>query len=90
MGRRNTRGPRAAEFSGADEYHRCVARGGGQGGFLRRVACQVLPSIRLGKGAQAPDAPIDKFRDWRENTNSIFCEDHSLLRDSKWKSGYLE
>src|SRR5580658_5985571 len=44
-----------------------------QGGFLRRVACQVLPLMRLGEGAQAPDAPADKFRDWRENTNSIFC-----------------
>jgi len=42
-------------------------------GFLRRVACQVLPLMRLGEGAQAPDAPIDKFRDWQENTNSIFC-----------------
>jgi hypothetical protein len=34
-----------------------------QGGFLRRVACQVLPLTRLG----------DKFRDWQEITNSIFC-----------------
>src|SRR5713226_10696073 len=47
--------------------------GGEYGGFLRRVACQVLPSSRLGEGAQAPDAPVDKFRDWQENTNSIFC-----------------
>jgi hypothetical protein len=30
-----------------------------QGGFLRRVACQVLPLIRLGEGAQALDAPVD-------------------------------
>ncbi|HET7208470.1 MAG TPA: hypothetical protein VFI95_17980, partial [Terriglobales bacterium] len=44
-----------------------------QGGFLRRVACQVLPLTRLGEGAQALDAPADKFRDWQENTNSIFC-----------------
>jgi hypothetical protein len=44
-----------------------------QGGFLRRVACQVLPLNRLGEGAQALDAPVDKFRDWQEITNSIFC-----------------
>jgi hypothetical protein len=37
------------------------------------VACQVLPLTRLGEGAQAPDAPVDKFRDWQEITNSIFC-----------------
>jgi hypothetical protein len=36
------------------------------------VACQVSPLTRLGEGAQASDAPIDKFRDWQENTNSIF------------------
>src|SRR6266852_8219897 len=47
--------------------------GGEYGGFLRRVACQSLPSSRLGEGAQAPDAPVDKFRDWQEHTNSIFC-----------------
>src|SRR5467141_4529901 len=62
------------EFSGGgDEQHRCVKRGGEQGGFLRRVACQVLPLSRLGEGAQALDAPVDKFRDWQEITNSIFC-----------------
>jgi hypothetical protein len=37
------------------------------------VACQVLPLKRLGEGAQALDAPADKFRDWQEITNSIFC-----------------
>jgi hypothetical protein len=37
------------------------------------VACQVLPVSRLGEGAQALDAPVDKFRDWQESTNSIFC-----------------
>jgi len=31
------------------------------------VACQVSPLTRLGEEAQASDAPIDKFRDWREN-----------------------
>jgi hypothetical protein len=36
------------------------------------VACQVSPLTRLGQGAQALDAPADKFRDWQENTNSIF------------------
>jgi len=51
-----------------------------QGGFLRRVACQVLPLSRLGHGAQALDAPVDKFRDWQENTNSIFCAGPSGLR----------
>jgi hypothetical protein len=53
------------------------------------VACQVSPLTRLGERAQALDAPVDKFRDWQENTNSIFCEDHSLVRDSKWKSGSI-
>ena len=37
------------------------------------MACQVLPLNRLGEGAQALDAPADKFRDWQEITNSIFC-----------------
>ena len=36
------------------------------------MACQVSPLIRLGERAQALDAPVDKFRDWQENTNSIF------------------
>jgi transposase IS116/IS110/IS902 family protein len=59
--------PWSAEFSGGgNELHRCVKRGGEQGGFLRRVACQVLPSSRLGEGAQALDALVDKFRDWQE------------------------
>ena len=64
----------AAEFSTSrdEQQHRCVGRGSEQGGFLRCVACQVSPLTRLGEGAQASDAPIDKFRDWRENTNSIF------------------
>src|SRR5260221_13904856 len=31
--------------------------------FGGRVACQVLPSSRLGEGAQALNAPADKFRD---------------------------
>jgi hypothetical protein len=38
---------------------------------LGREACQVSPLNRLGAGTQAPDAPVDKFRDWQENTNSI-------------------
>ncbi len=37
------------------------------------MACQVLPLSRLSERAQALDAPVDKFRDWQENTNSIFC-----------------
>jgi hypothetical protein len=65
---------------------RCVERGGGQGGFLQRVACQVLPLMRLGEGAQALDAPADKFRDWQENTNSIFWAARKSCA-SKWKSG---
>jgi len=40
--------------------------------FLGASACQVLPSSRLGQGAQALDAPVDKFRDWQEHTDSIF------------------
>src|SRR5260370_42052755 len=27
----------------------------------------------MGEGGQALDAPVDKFRDWQEITNSIFC-----------------
>jgi hypothetical protein len=41
------------------------------------------------KERKLADAPVDKFRDWQENTNSIFCEDHSLVGDSKWKSGSI-
>src|SRR5260370_10824886 len=52
---------------------RGVGSGDKQGGFFRRVACQVLPLTRLGEGAQALDAPADKFRDWQENTKSNFC-----------------
>ena len=66
------RGQRNFQVVG-DELHRRVERGDEQGGFLRRVACQVLPLTRLGEGAQALDAPVDKFRDWQEITNSIFC-----------------
>jgi hypothetical protein len=57
-----------------------------QGGFLRRVACQVLPLTRLGEGAQALDASIDWFRDWQENTNSTFWAARKGCA-SKWKSG---
>jgi len=35
-----------------------------------------LPGLAVkptGERAQALDAPVDKFRDWQENTNSIFC-----------------
>ena len=53
------------------------------------MACQVWPLNRLGEGAQTRDAPVDKFPDWQENTDSIFCEDHSLVRDSQWKSGSI-
>jgi len=31
-----------------------------------------LPLNRLGEGAQVSDAPVNKFRDWQENTKSIF------------------
>ena len=55
-------------------------RGSEQGGFLRRVACQVLPLIRLGEGAQAPDAPVDKFRDWQETQTQSSGRDHSRVR----------
>jgi hypothetical protein len=44
------------------------------------MACQVLPLRRLGEGAQALDAPVDKFRDWQENTNSIFWAAKQLRR----------
>jgi hypothetical protein len=71
----------AAEFSNRrdEKQHRCVGRGSEQGGFLRRVACQVSSLTRLGEGAQALDAPVDKFPDWQEGTHSIFCEDHSVV-----------
>ena len=42
-----------------------------------------LPGLalsRLGTGTQAPDAPVDLFRDWQENTNSIFLGSHDELR----------
>jgi hypothetical protein len=52
------------------------------------VACQVLPLTRLGQGAQALDAPADKFRDWQENTNSIFWTARKGWA-SKWKSGSI-
>jgi hypothetical protein len=55
--------------------------------FLQRVACQVSPLSRLGEGAEAPDAPVDKFRDWQENTNSIFWAVSDCA--SKWKSGSI-
>src|SRR5271156_6492068 len=42
--------------------------------------------MRLGEGAQALDAPADKFRDWQENTNSIFWAARKSCA-SKWKSG---
>jgi len=52
-------------------YLMAVPRGQTHFLVLDREACQVLPSNRLGARAQAPDAPVDKFRDWQENTNSI-------------------
>jgi len=39
---------------------------------LRRAACQVLPLMRLGEGAQALDASLDYFPHQQENTSSIF------------------
>jgi hypothetical protein len=36
-------------------------------GIFQREACQVLPLSRLGTRAQAPDAPVDLFRDWQEH-----------------------
>jgi hypothetical protein len=45
----------------------------------------------LGEGAQAPDAPVDKFRDWQENTNSIFCSRPLAgLRQQMEVSFYME
>jgi len=41
--------------------------------WFRDTACYVLLLSRLGEGAQAPDAPVDKFQGWQGNTNSIFC-----------------
>ena len=62
-----------------NELHRCIGSGGEQEGFLRRVACQVSPLSRLGEGACAPDAPVDKFRDCQEITSSIFCSRPPLV-----------
>jgi len=52
------------------------------------VACQVLPLSRLGERAQVLDAPVDKFRDWQEYTNSIFWAARKGCA-SKWKSGSI-
>jgi len=41
-------------------------------GLLQRVACQVSPLSQLGEGAHVPDAPVDTFRGWLENSISIF------------------
>jgi hypothetical protein len=72
--------PWAGEFSGGgDELHCCVERGSEQGGFFRRVACQVLPLSRLGQGAQALDAPVDKFRGWQETQTQSSVQDRSLF-----------
>jgi hypothetical protein len=43
---------------------------------------------RLGEGAQALDALIDKFRAWQEYTNSIFWAAERCA--SKWKSGSIQ
>src|SRR5438477_13216933 len=48
-----------------------------------RVACQVLLLTRLGERAQAPDAPVDKFPDWQENTNSIFWAAERLRQQAE-------
>jgi hypothetical protein len=47
---------------------------------LRRAACQVLPLMRLGEGAQALDASLDYFPDQQENTSSIFYAARGGLR----------
>jgi hypothetical protein len=47
-----------------------------------------LPLTRLGEEAQASHAPVDKFRDWQENTNSIFWAAEKRCA-SKWKSGSI-
>jgi hypothetical protein len=73
--------PWAAGFSGSgDELHRCVERGGEQGGFLRRMACQVLPLIRLGEGAsKLRMLPLISFETGRKTQTRSSVQDHSLV-----------
>jgi hypothetical protein len=52
------------------------------------VACQVSPLKRLGARAEAPDAPVDLFRDWQENTNSILLGSQTSCA-SQWMSGSI-
>lgn len=39
--------------------------------FLGALPARSCRLMRLREGAQPPDAPVDKFRNWQENTNSI-------------------
>jgi len=54
------------------------------------VACQVLPLTRLGEGAQAPDAPADKFRDWQEIKLNLLFKTTAGLRQQMEVWFYLK
>ena len=48
----------------------CVGRGSEQGGFLRCVACQVLPLTRLGEERKLLMLPLISFKTGRKNTTN--------------------
>jgi hypothetical protein len=63
-------------------------RPAGDSEIFQREACQVLPLTRLGTRAQAPDAPVDLFRDWQEHTNSILLGSQTSCA-CQWMSGSI-
>jgi len=79
------RRPWADPFSGAGprKLRGCLGEG-----FFSARACQVLPFSRLGARAQAPDAPVDLFRDWQEHTNSILLGSQTSCA-RQWMSGSI-
>jgi transposase len=78
LGRRGST-PKRISNSRKRKPHRRID-GGEIRRFLQRAVLPGLASSRLGEGVQAPDAPFGLFQDWREITNSIFCEGRSWPR----------
>src|SRR5215472_6652723 len=54
--------------------------------FFSARSCQVLPLNGLGPRTQTLDAPVDLFRDWQANTNSILLGRQTSCT-SQWMSG---
>ena len=52
-------------------YLMAVPRGQTHFPVLDREACQVLPLKPTGRESASSRCPVDQFRDWQENTNSI-------------------